>query len=165
MIAIEPEVNVVTPKWRKCPGPDQHAIRRARVTLIVVDSGAAERDERNCCGDDEPLLQRRPCVCSREKHLTRIRLQCAIYLCLHRGSLPENTAALQRCFRARIMPDKISLAICQTKSRSVGSSDWLGLCGGDGECMLAGVCQFASDRVKCCVTSCYRYGTRFVRLY
>jgi hypothetical protein len=24
--------------------------------------------------------------------LTRIRLQCAIYFCLHRGSLPENTA-------------------------------------------------------------------------
>jgi hypothetical protein len=27
----------------------------------------------------------------------------------------ENTAALQRYFRARIMPDKISLAICQAK--------------------------------------------------
>jgi len=71
MIAIEPEVNVVTLEWRKCPGPDQHAIRRARVALIVADSGAAQRDERNYCSDDEPFLQRRPCVCSREKHLTR----------------------------------------------------------------------------------------------
>src|SRR5262249_24047911 len=37
--------------------------------------------------------------------------------CLHRGNLPESTAEWQLDFRARIVPDKISLAICQTKSR------------------------------------------------
>src|SRR4030095_2985882 len=60
-------------------------------------------------------------------------MQCAIYLCIHRGSLPENTAALQRYFWARIMPDrqpaqsmpdKISLAICQMESPSAASQGW-----------------------------------------
>jgi len=31
--------------------------------------------------------------------LTRIRLQLAIYFCLHRGSLPENTARWQESFQ------------------------------------------------------------------
>ena len=47
-----------------------------------------------------------------DKRLTRIRLRVAICFCLHRGSLSENTAGWQAYFRARIMPDKISLAIC-----------------------------------------------------
>ena len=34
-------------------------------------------------------------------HLTRIRLQRAIYFCLHRGSLPENTAGRQPRFRGK----------------------------------------------------------------
>jgi hypothetical protein len=31
--------------------------------------------------------------------------------------LPENTAALQRYFRAKIMPDEIALAICHMESQ------------------------------------------------
>src|SRR5438034_2163586 len=85
-------------------------------------------------------------IAIRQGSLTRIRLQPAIYFCLHRGSLPENAAdgnlflrqdqhpkisiknymsgkiepllpaGSQRHFRARIMPDKISIAICHPKS-------------------------------------------------
>jgi hypothetical protein len=46
---------------------------------------------------------------------TRIRLQLAIYFCLHRGSLPENTARRQPRFRGqKPIPDKISEKyICQ----------------------------------------------------
>ena len=36
-----------------------------------------------------------PEVCGPAQGLTRIRLQPAIYFCLHRGSLPENTAGRQ----------------------------------------------------------------------
>ena len=45
-------------------------------------------------------------MCERE-HLTRIRLQRAIYLCLRRGSLPENDAERQPRFGAKPVP-KIS---------------------------------------------------------
>jgi hypothetical protein len=38
--------------------------------------------------------------------LTRIRLQLAIYFCLHGGSLPENTAGAQPRFRGKILPGK-----------------------------------------------------------
>jgi hypothetical protein len=34
-------------------------------------------------------------------HLSRIRWQFVIYFCLHRGSLPENTAGRQRRFRGQ----------------------------------------------------------------
>src|SRR5438132_12740908 len=42
------------------------------------------------------------------QQLTRIRLQLAIYFCLHRGSLPENTAGRQPRFGAKPRP-KISV--------------------------------------------------------
>jgi hypothetical protein len=38
--------------------------------------------------------------------LTRIRLQHAIYFCLHRGSLPENTAGDQPGFREKLVLKK-----------------------------------------------------------
>ena len=37
-------------------------------------------------------------------HLTKIRLQSAIYFCLHAGSLPENTAGRQSRFGAKPAP-------------------------------------------------------------
>src|SRR5262249_16748341 len=37
----------------------------------------------------------------RQSRLTGIRLQRAIYFCLHRGSLLENTASWQACSHAR----------------------------------------------------------------
>lgn len=40
-------------------------------------------------------------VTGQELRLTRIRLQPALYLCLHRGSLPENTAGRQPRFRGK----------------------------------------------------------------
>src|SRR5436190_24010620 len=40
-----------------------------------------------------------PEVCGPARGLTRIRLQLAIYFCLHRGSLPENTAGRQALFQ------------------------------------------------------------------
>src|SRR5438874_6191089 len=42
----------------------------------------------------------------RPHHLTRIRVQLAIYFCLHRGSLPEHTAGGQSRFRANPPPQK-----------------------------------------------------------
>jgi hypothetical protein len=55
-------------------------------------------------------------VAGARRGLNRIRLQLAIYCCLDRRSLPENTAELHPRFRAGIMPDTIRTCICHIKS-------------------------------------------------
>jgi hypothetical protein len=57
------------------------------------------------------------------QHLTRIRLQSAIYFCLHRGSLPENTAGRQTRFGAKpALKNFRKKTICQAKSLKVRKS-------------------------------------------
>jgi len=59
-------------------------------------------------------------------HLTRIRLQSAIYFCLHAGSLPENTARRQPQFEAKLAAKIFrQKTICQTKSGALGFIDRL----------------------------------------
>src|SRR5437899_12347199 len=51
--------------------------------------------QKNAAGAVENRSKDTECGHTREIGLTRIRLQPAIHFCLHRGSLPENTAGRQ----------------------------------------------------------------------
>ena len=52
------------------------------------------------------------------RRLTRIRQHLAIYFCLHRGSLPEDTAKRQPQFRDNTRPEFLRKTICQLKLHS-----------------------------------------------
>jgi hypothetical protein len=56
-------------------------------------------------------------IAIRQGSLTRIRLQLAIHFCLHRGSLPENSAGRQPRFRRKTPALKFSRkTICHLES-------------------------------------------------
>src|SRR5262245_38984307 len=65
----------------------------------------------------------------RVERLTRIRLQRAIYFCLYRGSLPENTAGWQVClnknaFRRRL--EGVERENLNPPSGLRASHEWMG---------------------------------------
>ena len=76
----------------KLPGAD-----KAGRNLVAAFTANAEEDQ---SANDETSQCDTTCACG--KHLTRIRLQRAMYFCLHRGSLSEDAAGGQLRFRSKI---------------------------------------------------------------
>ena len=63
----------------------------------------------------------------RHARLTRIRLQTAIYFCLHRWSLPGNTEQRQRQFRGKTCAQNFRKKLYVRKNHARGTGRGLGV--------------------------------------